>query len=802
MRLLYVNDRLIDLKPGQLIAQTLQVFDPGRLGSVVTNYTSSIRIPRTSNNDTTIGYLWNTKTKSNYPYTSLSCRYIENGFPLIRNGRVVVNEVTESDYSLTVYSGPFGFFERIVNKTLWDLDFSDINGPWTQSVRDGYRNASTGIVQALVDDGRLDQNSASTAPTIENQGAAVKPPQIYYHTVLQKIFETFGFLYDGDIFTNEIFLKIAMPLSVIYNDTAWMEAKSFLAGVPGTQEMFDPAIEEAVLFNTGVKQGPDGFYDGVSEYVVANPDTPDRYFRLVFFADLTLEVTGGTVDIKMEVTGHSPSTVPNVGTGSHSVSFQPPNGLKDGDVIKVTLVKNTGSPAIEIIGGVFYTVPLSGATGEEFFPTITQEYVYFQKLFENILIVDFLKEFCVRFGCQITQVNNTLKVNTLNKILDDNSGPDWTAKRDRVANKIKYAFSTYGKTNYFKAGSDSDFTPDLTDNYGDGSFEIPNENLKDSATIYTSIFDVTEMITTFGVFMLKLNLEPPDPAFPEMTRMPGKRLFFVRQNYDYEPPVLYDAVDRTDYKVGYYYDPGQTYEMSWQFFIDNFQKKFVERCLRRVRLVEREYNLSDLDIYKFDQQVPIWDNGERFLVTKINNRVSGKICGVQLLKIEPNPKVTYIENIIDAAIVDYMERMGESLSIIDYLEGVSGSIINNLPLAYLRMELVESVTGNPTWQTTFDNGPDTVLLTCIGNLYTDNDSIDIASSISANVLKTNNDGNGPNGFPVITGWVEWLKNGVRVHTATFNSSMHSSGWGLNYTFTGLVSGDTLKVIVRENGTTP
>jgi hypothetical protein len=291
MRLLYVDDRLIDLKPGQVIAQTLQVFDPGRMGSVVTNYTSSIRIPRTSNNDQIIGHLNNTKTKSNYPYTSLSCRYVENGFPLIRNGRVVVSEVNETGYSLTVYSGPFGFFERIVNRTLWDLDFTDINGPWTQAARDGYRNTNTGIVQALVDDGRLDQNSASTAPTIENQGI-VKPPQIYYHTILEKIFETFGFLYEGDIFDNDIFKKLVMPLSLVYNDKAWIEAKSFMAGAPGTQEMTDPVVEETVIFDSGVKQGSEGFYDGISEYVVVNGETANRYYRLLFFSNLTLEVTG------------------------------------------------------------------------------------------------------------------------------------------------------------------------------------------------------------------------------------------------------------------------------------------------------------------------------------------------------------------------------------------------------------------------------------------------------------------------------------------------------------------------------
>jgi hypothetical protein len=138
--------------------------------------------------------------------------------------------------------------------------------------------------------------------------------------------------------------------------------------------------------------------------------------------------------------------------------------------------------------------------------------------------------------------------------------------------------------------------------------------------------------------------------------MPGNRLFFVRDKYDFEPPVLYDTIDRTDYKVGFYFDPNEDREMSWQYFIDQFHQKYIDRSLRKVRLIEREYNLSDLDIYKFDQQVPIWDDGERFLVTKIINRVTRKVCKVELLKIEANPEnfFTADGNTITGELIDTM----------------------------------------------------------------------------------------------------------------------------------------------------
>lgn len=786
MKLLYVDGALVDLYPTTVIAQTLQVYDPGRVGSIVTNYTSSILVPKTRSNEIIFGFLSNSKTKSNVPYSSLSCRYEENGLPIIRNARVVITEV-DKDYSLTIYSGPWGFFERISQLTLWDLNFLDINGPWDDTSRDGYRSAVTGIVQALVDDGRLVQDSVSTAPTIENQGGLFKPPQVYYHTAVEKIFSSFNYVNSGDIFDNEIYKALIMPLSVIYNDPAFLESKMFFAAANGAQIIVNPVAEVEVEFTENVKQGSDNFYDSVSKYVIANPDTAGKYFRLQFKSDLTIVVTGGTVDLKIEATGYTPTSELNVGSGTYPLQFLSSLGHADTDEVKVTVVNNTGTPTVEIISGTFYTVSFTGTDGFEFAPSIVPEYVYFNKLFEKITLLDFLKEFCVRFNVQITQINNEIVCNTLNYILDIKTGPDWTTKRDKGLNKIKWLFANYGRTNFLKSPQD-DSTPDLTDNYGDGLFEIPNENLKESTTIYTSMFAVTEMINTFGVFMAKLNLEP---NLTEFARMPGKRLLFVRTNYDFEPPVLYDTVDRSDYLVAYHFDPHEEREMSWQFFIDNFHQKYLDRCLRKVRLIEREYNLSDLDIYSFNQQIPIWDDGERFLVTKIINRVTKHSCKVDLLKIEANPENFFIAgaaNEISGDIEDYIEEIGDT---------VPAELI-------IQMQLVESVTGNPTWETEFDNG-DIDTLSCLGNGSSDSGLLVPHSGeidVVATVDKTDNDGFGTPGFPTATGWVEWLRDGVQEHTDTFNTSTPAAAQGLTYTFPDVVAFEILKVVVHEDGTSP
>ncbi len=796
MKILEVDGQTVDLYPTTVIAQTMQVFDPGRLGSIVTNYTASVKAPRTRNNEITFGFL-TSKTKSDIPYSSLSCRYFENGLPIIRNARIVINEVNEQEYSFTIYSGPWGFFERILDKFLWDLDFSDLNGPWTEVTRDGYRNTTTGILQALIDDGLLESLSP---PVINYQESRIRCPQIYYHTIVEKIFSTFGFTVVGDIFTNDIYKKLAMPLSVAYLDPRFLNSKVFQAAADGTQVIINPVSSVNVEFTENVKQGSDNFYDGVSEYVVVNADTPNGYFSISFRTDVTIEVTGGTVDLKIEATGLSPSGLAvqlNKGTGTYTLILQGSTaGFADGDIIKVTVVNNSGSPTVEVINAVFYSYPLTGIedeNDESYLPTIVEDYVYFQKLFEEVKLIDFLKEFCVRFNCQITQINNVLHVNTLNHILDIRTGPDWTAKRHKGPEKIKYLFSSYGRTNELKTPIDTEFTPNLTSVYGDAEFEIPNENLRERLTIYTSIMKATQMITTFGVFMLDLNIRRVNEisTLPETIRYPGNRLFFVRDKYDFEPEVVYDSINRDDYKVGYFFDPTQLYELSWQLFIDNFHQKFIDRCLRKVRLIERVYNLSDLDIYGFNQQEPIWDNGERFLVTKIINRVSKKLCKVELLKIESNPEHFFVQgtaNNISGALEDLLEIIGNDL----------------VPELDIQFSLVENVTGNPTWECTFTSTEDNDILTAIGNGASDSGILDHHGmlDVDADVLKTDNDGFGTPTFPTATGYVEWLRNGVRVNTAVFDGSGPSSSFGLNFTYLNVKAWEVLLVKVFEDGSTP
>jgi hypothetical protein len=230
----------------------------------------------------------------------------------------------------------------------------------------------------------------------------------------------------------------------------------------------------------------------------------------------------------------------------------------------------------------------------------------------------------------MTEKNGVIICKTMDEVLAGTAdAKDWTAKRIKGREVVRYAYNGLARSNCFTAQTDA-MTPDLPDDYAKGVFTIANENINETQTIFTSVFAMTEMASFQGlVFMARIDTEPNGAHFG---RNMGKRLMYLRDNYSGEPDVLYDATPRSDYKVAYFIDARYNYSMHWQFFIDNYYTDFVLR-LQKAKALTRYYFLNDVDIHTFDQLKLIYDSGETFIVTKINNYISGKMTEVELFKI-------------------------------------------------------------------------------------------------------------------------------------------------------------------------
>ena len=94
-RLLRINGFDIDIDDNTAIGVTLQSYDIKEPNKRKSNITNSFTIPITANNNKIFGYPSNIHSTSKIIYEPLTADYWQNGYQLITNGIVRVDEVAE-----------------------------------------------------------------------------------------------------------------------------------------------------------------------------------------------------------------------------------------------------------------------------------------------------------------------------------------------------------------------------------------------------------------------------------------------------------------------------------------------------------------------------------------------------------------------------------------------------------------------------------------------------------------------------------------------------------------------------------
>jgi hypothetical protein len=98
-----------------------------------------------------------------------------------------------------------------------------------------------------------------------------------------------------------------------------------------------------------------------------------------------------------------------------------------------------------------------------------------------------------------------------------------------------------------------------------------------------------------------------------------------------EPSKTYNATPRTDYLIAYFDD--SLYESTgFEYYLSNYYS-ILEDSLQNNKVVKRFYNLTEKDIYEYDPFKMIFDNGEYYLVNKIENFVPGQLTRVELFRV-------------------------------------------------------------------------------------------------------------------------------------------------------------------------
>jgi len=301
-----------------------------------------------------------------------------------------------------------------------------------------------------------------------------------------------------------------------------------------------------------------------------------------------------------------------------------------------------------------------------------------EALSTTFLQSDFIKDFFIRFGAFFRYSNNNIEIITYESILSNTSNAiDWTNKR--VKNKkdvIQYTWGSLAQINNFLYNSPSNgestfdvnvYKPWFNPN---GSLTINNENISASTDLYTSIFERPEFVTQNSNIPVDTAIEFAggggvgsyycvtssiwDKAMPSsytFDNPPKPMLALLCPKDASEAACNYNGTNRTDYLVGRFSSiditgtvlASATQSLGWQQLqpvsgtinglLDIYYNQVQLLFDRGLITTTHEYNLTDLDINNLDLLTPIFDDGNYYLINKVNSFVSYKTTRVELLKI-------------------------------------------------------------------------------------------------------------------------------------------------------------------------
>jgi hypothetical protein len=621
MTLIYVGDSLLDLSPGTVVAITVQRFDVLNPSSRYVSRTNEIVAPTTANN-LSIFELQSDKSFSTKVYSTLECRIVQNGYEVISYGKLFCTRV-EGGLRIQIYDSDVDYFQELSNINLIDLlsQYGTAFGSaaFTKTGIDNIRAATVGVVAPYCDWGK----SFDTDYYL---------PFFYYKSLIDAIANKIN-IQASDVAGAKLNADIS-KLAFTFHNAPLEYNESF-------KDLFNINANNSALINVAAT-GNFGVNTVITSGTVNTHNGTNISFPTPVAATDYLGITVGAI-FKGTMTGVFGDSITvqlvrdraGVYTVIDSLTYVMPapslginatlsgtTVIQGADELKFRIVYVSGTPTVAFDAGrqyISYTADL----------TVYRGNVWFDQLLPlDIKASDILKDWITRFGIVFKLLpNSELAIKYLQEILSDTANAvDWTGKRSSDQStdfKTKFA-----NNNYFSYKNNTEIA-----NIGRGNLEVSGELLDDEKTVFTSVFN--SCITKPTVRVNSAYLPAYDSTSTSITDTKNDiPLTLVKlRNRDSltEPSKTYNATPRTDYLIAYFDD--SLYESTgFEYYLSNYYS-ILEDSLQNNKIVKRFYNLTEKDIFEYDPFKMIYDNGEYYLVNKIENFVPGQLTRVELFRV-------------------------------------------------------------------------------------------------------------------------------------------------------------------------
>lgn len=631
---LYINGNEIILPIGQPIAKTLQVNDIGSIADRQANFTRTINVPKNPINVKALDFLGVIGNESSVPYQKNTANYFVGNECLIYNGWANVSESSDT-YKLNIYDGIVDFYKAIENKFITDVGVSGLNHTKTVEVVIDSWTGNTPYRYLIADyNGKKTYVPTGTTSTQEVINIDYLIPAANVKFIWDRIFDYFGFTYEGDIFNTTAFSNLwlsypkpiptLVPHKVLINQQTFVPHQYTYTTYSGYAQL-NGSQWFAWLFNTP--------FTTVYAKVLAAGSTTTTFGDVIPNPNHIDILQNGTYAI--DLSGISVTASVSYFLRRGGVLFEQnvlvPNTLNNG------LTKIFNCLAGDTLGFIM-TNPVANFSFSQSFSKIDGYEVNFEDVFIDFKVKDFINEVLQRFSLTMFpyKYENKLSFLTTAEWLQTKDLINWSDKSPKLINTT-YTLNGYCQKNRFKYKYNDDDAL-----YNDGLITIDNVNIADEKTIIQSrIFTPernTESMIDFQSNVYKfwnkevkengtINYKPlenrfyllrsEDHTFSTPSKI-GSELLNVIQNISSCKKESYSRLKFQEIITDYYEPIGSILNTSKIFHVD--------------------LNLTTKDVNDFDfrKLVYIDQFGSYFLVNKISNFIQNKLTRCELIEVDYN----------------------------------------------------------------------------------------------------------------------------------------------------------------------
>lgn len=629
LRLYLIDDNVIpavltecDLNTDEVIPINKQTNDIAEMQDRQSDFTAQFKIRKTRAMMALFELSGEVGANTWFPYQKQTCRLIQDNIEMITAGSIILDRVDDSYYYVSIYSGNLDFFKVIANKKLTDLvpaSPDTLSHTWDLATIEGSHLSDLDYVYPLCEPSQ-DGSIAPLNPGVETVNmfggwiwSFVKVKKLW-----DDIFINAGFYPEGNILTNDTFLKLFMPIQSLsctntskYLYSAWwggtrIAVLNEVLGFPGV-----------VLVN-GNANFQLGYYDcpftavyklRVTVIVLGAAPTLSLYNHGAYVGNLTV-VSSSPVSTAYEITYN--------GTAGDQLSILTTANTYyyyDFNIIEITDAKIAFSSFVNLL---------------DYLPTLTQ--------------TEFIKMILNIFGLipEVTSKDRTIKFWNYLELYDNMlQSRDWTTYLSERDDETEFKFGDYAQNNYLRFKESTD----VIKNNGMGTMKIEDETLPFDKEVvmlpvsYSDEIKLDPMMAGVVTSRIPFNIYNPDTDAYDSAESIETRIVYVDILADTSPPiktfVVRDEVTFPGAGSVSIANPkiAQSLPVSFSYNVINYAG--LSRMLTKTNLRRAKFNLPVYEVAGFKHYIPIYLDQYKayFYVNKINNYVPGKLCIIDLIKL-------------------------------------------------------------------------------------------------------------------------------------------------------------------------